>query len=426
MRLFDLIYAIVLLLLSPIIFIRSLFSQRFRSYLKSRFLVDFKPVPVSPEKKKIWLHAASVGEVNLALKVSGFFEKETNDLEFILTTNTQSALEMARNRGAKNVCLAPLDFSRLIRKFISTQQVQHLILIETELWPNMISQMSSIGTVSVINGRLSDKHFKTYRRLRFLFKSSVQKLSLILAGDPNSETRFKSLGADPSRVNFVGNLKFELPTAPKPELIEAVSSKYLLEKKDWIFVMGSIQPSEVEPLMKGVLKAEKTIGKLRLFMIPRHPNKKDEFKAALKKMRVPYYFSSDGPYEEKFKEEGRVIVVDEVGVLLAFYQIASLIFVGGSLCDRGGQNMLEAVALKKPVFIGPFATNFQQEVNILNQGKGIRIIKSPGEISEFLIRTLANKKLAESYAVNGYKTLVENSGGFDKTIQGLKNLLQIP
>lgn len=425
MLFFNLIYSVVLTLLSPVLLTRSLLDPNFWFYLKSRFLIDFNFNIPKSSKRRIWLHAASVGEVSLAIKIAQHFEEARSDIDFFITTNTISALDMARNRGRKNVWLAPLDFSWLVKRFIETFRPEHLILIETELWPNMVTQMSQQGTVSVINGRLSDKHFKTYKRLKFLFRSTVQRISLILAGDSISEERFKLLGAAPENVRFVGNLKFELPASPSEDVIERIVADYFLQPKDWVFVMGSIQPSEVEPLMKGVLKAQKKIGKLRLFMVPRHADKKDEFKAELKKMGVSYHFSSDGPYKESYKEEGRVIVIDEVGVLLAFYKVADLIFVGGSLCNRGGQNMLEAVALKKPVFIGPFATNFQQEVNILNQGKGIRIIKSPGEIYEFLVKCLSNRRLSESYAVNGYNTLIENSGGFDKTIQGLENLLDL-
>lgn len=424
MFLFNLIYAFVLVLLSPLLVTRGILDIRFRSYLRSRFLIGFESKRRLDNKQRIWLHAASVGEINLAMKIAQHFESTSDTIEFVITTNTLSALDMAQNRGLQNVFLAPLDFSWVVRKFISLMDVKHLILIETELWPNMISQMKNRGTISVVNGRLSDKNFKTYRRFRFLFKSTLKKISLILAGDTISEERFKKLGARAEIVKFVGNLKFELPASPDETVIEKVISDYFIQPRDWVFTMGSIQPSEVEPLMKGVLKAQKKIGKLRLFMVPRHANKKEEFKTELKKMGVSYHFSSDGPYKAEYKDEGRVIVIDEVGVLLAFYKVANLIFVGGSLCNRGGQNMLEAVALKKPVFIGPFATNFQQEVNILNQGKGIRIIRSSGEISEFLIKALSNKKLAESYAVNGYNTLIENSGGFKKTIEGLEGLFK--
>lgn len=424
MLLFDLLYALILIVLSPLLLIRWVTDPHFRFYLRSRFLVKFDPKIKQNNKRRVWLHAASVGEVSLAIKIRQHFEINSDQIEFIITTNTVSAMKMAIKRGIKNVFLAPLDFSWVVRRFIKKLDIKDLILIETELWPNMVSLIKQTGSISVVNGRLSDKHFKTYRRLRFLFKPTLRKTSLILAGDPISKERFKKLGASSGKVSFVGNLKFEIPAHPKADVIEKVTSDYFIEPRDWVFVMGSIQPSEVDPLMKGVLKAQQKIGKLRLFMVPRHSNKKEEFKAELNKLGIPFHFSSDGPYKKEYKEEGRVIVIDEVGVLLAFYKVANLIFVGGSLCDRGGQNMLEAVALKKPVFIGPFATNFHQEVNILNQGKGIRIIKSSGEISEFLIKCLSNKKLAASYADNGFNTLVKNSGGFKRTTGALEALLR--
>ncbi|MBT4290222.1 MAG: hypothetical protein HOD92_23095 [Deltaproteobacteria bacterium] len=422
---FDLLYILILTCLSPFILLKILLDSKFRK----TFLARFKPVIDTPLKtassespqKNIWVHAASIGEAGLAVKLIKTWRLKQPNLAFLLTVGTISGLKSVSQKLDVPVILAPLDFSFMVKRIQKRFNTKHLVLIETEIWPNMIHLMSKVGTVTIINGRLSNKHYHRYFRFKWLLKQTLASIKYVLVGNDTSEQRFINLGVSQNRVHKFGNMKFNLPTiAPKTEL-EQLYLKYQLNKQQPIFVAGSIQPEEIETVISAGQRIEHF--DLQLVIVPRHPEKRHEFRRTLERLKVDAIFTSENRTININSSNPQILIVDEIGVLRLFYQIASVIFVGGSLCNRGGQNMMEAIAYQKPVCVGPYATNFKQEMDLLLQAEGVKIIEDSNTLVQFIKFSLTQKKAAEKMAKNGYHLIKENSGALIKSIEFLDGVI---
>lgn len=422
---FDLIYVLILACLSPFILAKALLDSRFRQ----NFFARFKPVMDtslqnfshdSPQKN-IWIHAASIGEAGLAVKLIQSWRLKQPDLSFLLSIGTLSGLKSVPQKLNIPVILAPLDFSFMVKRVQKQFNLTHLVLIETEIWPNMIQTMSKAGTITIINGRLSNKHYHRYLRFKGLLKQTMQSINHVLAGDDTSGQRFIDLGVPHDRVYKFGNMKFELPTIATKTELDQFQIKYQLNPQLPVFVAGSIQPEELETIISAVQQIEKF--DLKLVIVPRHPEKREEFRRILERLKTDAIFTSEDNLKSIENSSHQILIVDEIGVLRIFYQIASVIFVGGSLCNRGGQNMMEAIAYQKPVCVGPFATNFKQEMRLLLQAEGVKIIENRDTLTQFIVYALSQKTAAGEMAKNGYHLIKENSGALKKSIEFLNNVI---
>lgn len=421
MSVFDLFYISVFIVLSPLILLKSLLSSEFRKNFLARLTPLAAPTVNSNQSDsgRIWIHAASVGEVNLALTLIQAFNKFDTSSQFVLTTNTLSGFQIARENSSIPVYIAPLDFSFLLKKFIKVTQVTDLLLIETEIWPNMISLISKTGKIAIANGRLSDRHFNRYLKGRYFLKKTMSRISLVLVGDQTSAKRFIKLGISSRNVSSLGNLKFEVPSYPPADQIAALKQQFFIEDQQFIFVAGSIQPEEMIPLLKAWKILKNKIGSLRFFLIPRHPEKREEFIKSLQDFSVSAFFSSQESYRAEYLLENRIHIIDQIGVLKAWYALSKAVFVGGSLCSRGGQNMLEAIGMKKPVCIGPYATNFKQEVDMLQAVEGIRIVEDENELTQFILECYENNKKGKLMGERGYQVLKRQATVLEKNVERL-------
>jgi 3-deoxy-D-manno-octulosonic-acid transferase len=418
---FDLIYFLILACLSPFILLKILFDARFRKTFLARLHPNLDVAKqtlnhYSPQNN-IWVHAASIGEAGLAAKLIHAWKVKNPSYQFILSVGTLSGFDSFSQNSDIPVILAPLDFSFMIKRVQRRFKASHLILIETEIWPNMIDIMAKIGMVTIVNGRLSDKHYGQYYRIKRLLKQTMRSITHVLAGDNISQQRFFNLGVDQERIHKFGNMKFELPVIAEFEALKQLQSKYKINPQKPVFVAGSIQPEELNTIISAIQKIENH--DIQVIIIPRHPEKRHEFKQILDRLNINAFFTAGSDLSNINHKPNQVLVVDEIGVLRLFYQIASVIFVGGSLCNRGGQNMMEAIGFQKPVCVGPFATNFKQEMDLLLQAEGIKIIQDKETLAQFIIFSLDQKSEAEEMALQGYRLIKDNSGALESTIDFL-------
>ena len=427
MTVFDLIYTILSIIISPFILLRILINPTFRRDLKVRLFGDYSQAGFSKTQsgKKIWVHAASSGEVSLALKLITELNNGTTGYEFFLTTNRLPGLEVAQKADGIAAFMAPLDFSFLVNKFIRATGVEDLIVIETEIWPNMIRLMSRRGKVVIANGRISDHTIKRYKLGSLLLENVFRRVSWVLAKEPESASRFVQLGVPPQKVVYLGNLKFELPVSPSQNELDRLATRFKLDGSQFLFIAGSIQPEETKILVMAWQSLKAEIPGIKLFLVPRHPDKREEFENILNQLSVPYLLSSKDLTDSKRTRENQVFIVDEFGALLCLYALGNSIFVGGSLCDfgmRGGQNMLEPVGLKKPVCVGPYTANFKQEVDILLQVESIRIVKNEAELSDFILECYQKPERISLMGERGHREIIEQAGGLEKNVQKLREI----
>lgn len=421
--LLDGIYFCILLLLSPLLFVLFFVHRRFRLEVLARWNSSQQsPTPIPGGDGRIWFHAASVGEVLLAIKVMESWKGTGTHHEFVLTTNTKSGMDIARKTPWLTSFYFPLDFSFQLKRFCQKNSVTGLVLIETELWPNLLHVASKQGPVIILNGRLSNRHFQRYRKYRRFFQSMLAKIDFVMAGDRTSAQRFAQLGIPETNITFPGNIKFENSAPPLPEILEETQRNFFLKQSQFIFVAGSVQPEELEFILPAYRTLKEKIPGLRLFIVPRHPDKLSQFKVVIDSFSLNCYYASKSQFDSHWLEKDTIHLIDKIGILRIWYALADAIFIGGSLCRRGGQNMIEAVALQKPVCVGPFTDNFQQEMQILLEGDGIRVVNDEAALTKFVLRCATNRKWADKIARNGVQTVMENAGAMKQIIRLLQRL----
>jgi 3-deoxy-D-manno-octulosonic-acid transferase len=421
---FDLIYAVAIVILSPFLLLKLLFDREFRHNFSARLspsVSECQKVTVT-QANAIWVHAASIGEIRLAIKLIHAWLKTDSQKKFFITTNTIQSKTLGEKETRIPVLIAPLDFSHLVRKFKKLIKPRHLILIETEIWPNLIRLMSETGRIVVVNGRLSDRHFNGYLKRKFLLSKTFARLDWILARDPVSANRFHLLGASQKRILNTGSLKYEVPEPPEIHALESINSNFRPSQTPFLFVAGSLQPEELEHILPAwtVLQAE--IPGFQMVLIPRHPNKRDEFAKILAHHKISYSFTSDASTSLRKEENRHIYIVDQMGILKSWYFLADAIFVGGSLCNKGGQNMVEAVGYKKPVCIGPYAVNFKDEVDLLLSVAGLGIVHNPDELCAFLRMCHASPEEAVKMGECGFTAIAKQAHSLDESIKKLTEI----
>ncbi|OGG94752.1 MAG: hypothetical protein A2527_06015 [Candidatus Lambdaproteobacteria bacterium RIFOXYD2_FULL_50_16] len=390
MSLADLLYLIPLVLCSPCLLVLGLGMPQVRRQLIRLFFR--MPPQLAPAKAgRVWFHGASLGELGLALDLAAQLQARRPKLEVVFSTNREPALLRGQERGVQ-IWYKPFDFSWLMRRLIHRLEPDLLVLMETELWPNLIGQFK--GPILLLNGRLSDGHFDNYQRFRFLVGPLVSRLDRILAGDVISASRFLELGAQ--EVSTPGNLKYRLPPAPQPEQLASLRSLCGLGGEP-LLVAGSIQPEEVGPLGLAMKIIGETRPEVRLIMVPRHAEKKAEFKEQIKIHHLEGFFASDGPWPGS-----GFYILDQTGLLLSLYSLADWVFVGGSWVLRGGQNMMEPIGLGKPTATGPLTANFKEPVARLCEAGGLVVVDDAEALARWVLAGPNQQQaLAGLEALNG-------------------------
>ncbi len=312
--------------------------------------------------RPVWVHAVSVGEVAVAGKFMRALRAALPDVRFVLTVTTSTGHTVARRElGEGDVLLYfPVDFPWIVRRVVRLLHPAALILAEGELWPNLIRRLARHGIpVAVVNGRLSAASFRGYRRVRWFFRDVANQVSLFLVQSEIDRERLTALGTDPSRVHVVGSAKYDVADAPAG--VEAPARAVLRQvgigDACGLLVGGSTWPGEEAALLDAWRRVRAVRGDVRLVLVPRHAERRNEIETLLKAAGVRYAKRSDPARAPVADAE--VLLVDSTGELMGFYAVADVVFVGKSLGDNeGGQNFIEPALLGKPIVVGPHLENF--------------------------------------------------------------------
>ena len=337
-----------------------IFSNKLKKFINKRI---FQKIDIKLKKDIIWVHCASVGEVNLAEPIIKKFLDKT-DIRILLTMMTDTGMETAKkkykNETKVDLLFFPLDDYFCIKKILNKIVLKKLIIIETEIWPNLILLCSKKSEVVLINGRISDKSIGRYMKIRFLLKNIFQKIDIFIMQTEQDKKRIISLGALESKVYNYGNLKFniELPKYRKKELDDL--RKKINRKGKKMLVAGSTRSNEEEYLLEVFDRLDDYL----LILVPRHIERTEDICQRLLQ-RYNYQKWTD-IYNREDKEnikviqefsEAEIIIVDKIGELRKLYAIADIAYVGGTLVDIGGHSLLEPLFYRKPPIFGPFTQN---------------------------------------------------------------------
>jgi len=327
--------------------------------------------------KSIWVHAVSVGEVNVALKLIQDLEEVLENPNFVLSTTTLTGAKKARENLSKNSkhVYFPFDLRFICKKFISFHNPSILLLIETEIWPNLInlSNESQIPVV-IVNGRLSDKSLKKYKGLNSFFEKSFKKISFAFVQSKNDYERFSEAGINEKSIDVSGSIKFDINVSSENNLSEKEIEYF---KGKYLFVCGSTHPGEEEILIDSFVELKKQ--NKHLVLAPRHPERYEEIKELLKEKKLNGARFTE--ISSKIYDRSDVTIVDVIGRLSDFYKIADCVFVGGTLVDHGGQNFLEPAFFNKPIISGRSTYNFEEIAKKLNDLGLLKFVSDKDEIT---------------------------------------------
>ncbi|MGB2516819.1 MAG: 3-deoxy-D-manno-octulosonic acid transferase, partial [Pseudomonadales bacterium] len=324
------------------------------------------------DQQPLVVHAASVGEINAVADMLSQLAKATS-MPILVTTTTATGRDRCIKLFADYPTIMhaymPFDMGVAQRLFLHRVNPRGLLLVETELWPNMLHLWQARGLpVWLINGRLSNRSARGYSRLRSLSKTMLANLQRVLVQDKASARRFTWLGAEAAKVQIMGSVKFDIAL---PETKKSLKTKPWLLEDDTCWVCGSTREGEESILLQAWAKMD-AINNGLLILVPRHPQRFAEVADLCESSGLPWQRYSDAKPENLNQTGRRVLLVDAMGLLIDFYGLADVVFVGGSLAAKGGHNPLEAAALGKPILMGPHTFNFAEVCELLQQAGNLQ------------------------------------------------------
>jgi 3-deoxy-D-manno-octulosonic-acid transferase len=375
------------------------------------------------EVPSVWIHAVSVGEALTArILVEPLKERLPGRRVYVSTTTATGRAVAERSvKGADGLFFAPFDWPGPVRKALDRVKPALLVLVETEIWPNLIHEAHRRGVrVAVVNGRISPRSFPRYRAARGLLRRVLAEVDLFLMqSEPHAE-RARQIGAPPERVRALGNLKFDaLGSAPPP----ADLARALAEGDRPLWVAGSTVAGEEAMVLAAFREVRSRVPGARLLLAPRHPERFDEVAglvqaAGFRGLRRRALGAGTW--------DGDVLLLDTLGELSRVYPLATVVFVGGSLVPAGGHNILEAAEAGKPVVVGPHMENFQEIADEFGAERALVTVTSAEELGREVTALLADPARREALTGAARAIVERNRGALARTVDALAELMSNP
>lgn len=308
-----------------------------------------------------WFHAVSLGEVKIAAALAEDLRSRVPGVQIVFTSSTRTGWEEARRRAtsADTVLFPPLDLRWICRRFLRQIKPTVLLVMETELWPNLFRETKRSGAgLLLLNGRISDRSYPRYRATRLLWKEVLAHPDCLFAQSVKDAERFLALGGPPAKVQVTGNLKYAVRPASAP-FVEMLQRKFQASGAGPVLVAGSTMPGEEKYLLDAFLELRPEFPRLWMVLAPRHPERFDAVAEEIRSRGIPLQRRSQWQADTYPVLPG-VLLLDSTGELSALYQLASVAFVGGTLVPTGGHNILEPAHFGCPIVIGPSMDNFRE------------------------------------------------------------------
>lgn len=412
----------------PAFWLYSRLTGRYREGLEER-LGCYPPEMVrTPDVAcRIWLHAASLGEVRVAVSLIRALNRMRPDCSFVLSTVTAHGRNMARTSLDEGipVIYAPLDFILSLRKAMHGLRPDVMVFVETEIWPNWIMETNRLGIkIGLINGRISNRSVKAYLRLRPFFRdvlSRIDRFSMIL---PEDGERIKAMGADPRKVEIHGNAKYDLlPVVTPPDAQREMRRLFSLEPSARVLVAGSTRKGEEALILQAYKAVLKAFPDTLLLMAPRHIRRIPSIAALVERRGFRCHLRSELHGNGK-ERTAPVILVDTFGELFHIYSIATIVFCGASLVPLGGQNPLEPAAWSKPVFYGPHMDNFLDAQVLLERNGGGVQVSGVEDFAEKVIRCLGRPDALKEMGEGARRATLKAQGAAEQHARVICRLLE--
>lgn len=376
---------------------------------------------------RIWIHAVSVGEVLQLRQVTERLLRLRPDVKILVTTTTETGHAVAREKlSGCDIAYFPLDFSWSVQAALERVQPELIVLVELELWPNFILEAARRGIPLVlVNGRLSEKSFRGYARIRPLVRLLLARFSVMAVQSEEYRRRFISLGAQSESVVVTGSIKFDgvLTDRANPRT-QALRAWLEIGDDETVFIAGSTQAPEEELALHVYESLLREFPGLRLILVPRHPERGRELAEWIQRRGFAVRRRSLPGTHDASGKPPAVGLLDTVGELGACWGLADVAFVGGSFTDRGGQNMLEPAAFGAAVCFGPNTWNFRHVVELLEHHAAAQTVRSREELLEFVRRMLSDPAQAARLGARAQQLILQQQGATDRTVELILHVLE--
>jgi 3-deoxy-D-manno-octulosonic-acid transferase len=373
----------------------------------------------------VWVHAVSVGEVLAARPLLRGLRQRLPGHRLVLSTTTVTGQALARGSatGADAVFFAPFDWKGPVRAALAAVRPSLLVLVETELWPNLIHEARRAGVrVAVANGRISPRSFRRYRLVRALLRRVLGDVDLFLMQADAHAGRIRALGAPASRVRVTGNLKYDALPAAAPSVGDSLARLLLDGQADRVlWVAGSTVPGEEAHVLRALRDVRARVPGVRLVIAPRHPERFAEVHALAEE--AGFAATRRTALGDRPWKEGDVLVLDTMGELAQVYPLATVVFVGGSLERAGGHNVLEPAVAGRAVVVGPHMENFQEIADEFRREGALVQVGAPAELPPAIAGLLLEPERRQAVGARARALVARNRGAVAGTVDALVELL---
>lgn len=431
MMLLDILYAIVLIIMSPWVLIMLLIRPAFRAGLGARFRPGIDP---DPARRSIWLHGSSAGEIDLLRALVGPMERLQGDHRIVISAFSISGYTLAKKTFPEHaVIYFPFDFSFIIRRSLRVIDPSLIVLVESELWPNFISEAHGAAVpVCVVNARMSEKSFRWHQRVP-LSPWVLRKLDLLATQTEEDAARFRELGVSPERLHVTGNMKYDLcntgDSGENRELRRQLRERYGVASDVPVLIGGSVHRGEDRVLVSVYRQLVDAGHRLCLVIVPRYPAEVPAVLGELDNLGLVGVRKTELARREAqmFDDSSRVLVVDTMGELRQFYAMSDIAYVGGSLhyrgSNKGGHNLMEPAVLGVAVLFGPHNYSFRETVRDLLEADGGALVHDQEELLARVETLLGDPQSRVQMGERARRVVLENRGAAGQNLELLRDYL---
>ncbi|MFC0179367.1 lipid IV(A) 3-deoxy-D-manno-octulosonic acid transferase [Thorsellia kenyensis] len=420
--LFFLIYQVIFYCIQPLIWLRLLYRSFKNSGYRKRIFERYGFCRKKVRPGGIVLHSVSVGETLAAVPLVRALKNRYPNLPITITTMTPTGSERVLSAFGKEVShvYLPYDLWGSIRRFLNSTRPRIVIIMETELWPNLIYQLHKRKIPLIIaNARLSERSYRGYSRIRPLMKPLLRQTTLLCAQHQSDAERFIDLGLRRSQITITGSIKFDISITPD------LAARAVTLRRQWapnrpIWIAASTHQGEDEIIFEAHKSLLLQFPNLLLIVVPRHPERFSKVKQLADNYSLSYITRQSGMIPE---ESTQVIVADTMGELLLLYGVADIAFVGGSLVEVGGHNPLEAAAHALPVIMGPHVFNFTAICKKLSSDQALLIIHDKQELVKKITNLLNDADYRRYFGRNAVEVIEKNHGALEKLLESIEPYL---
>jgi 3-deoxy-D-manno-octulosonic-acid transferase len=386
-------------------------------------------VPELPAGRRIWVHCASVGEVLLARTLVRRLEAEQPDTDVVLSTNTSTGHKTAvAHYPGHTVFYFPLDLSAVVRRVFAKIKPSAVLLVELELWPNFLAVARRLDVpVAVVNGRITERSARRYKLFGPFSRRLFAGVGHFAVQNEEYARRLRRLGVPPGRVTVAGTMKYDAVAASVPDaVVEEYRRALHVGPGDEVIVGGCTHPGEEEPLVRFAAERAAAGRGVRLILAPRHSERTPAVeslvrKAGLKCVRKTAIDAGRAP--EGFEQEPHVILIDTTGELARLYALADVVFIGGSLNEHGGHNVIEPAALGRPTVFGPNMWNFADTARLLLDGEAAVEVQDGGELVAVLDELLSDEPRRSRLGANARRLVEQSRGATARNIEAVRAVI---